>query len=103
MPDHSLSKEISPNIQSEPAPMQPEATASCPNASYLREETNTCPTTISPQAAAESDKVPPQTPLLQSEQPQLLSCSSSDLFSRPLPSLAALLWTRSSTSMSFLE
>jgi len=52
-------------------------------------------TTPSCQAAVESHEVPPQPPLLQTGQPQLLSRSSSDLFSRPLPSLAALLWTRS--------
>jgi len=37
----------------------------------LGEETNTCLTTTSFQAVAESDKVPPQPPLLQTEQIQL--------------------------------
>jgi len=47
MPDHSLSKEIFPNIQSKPPLMQLEAIASCPIASYLGEDTNTCLTTTS--------------------------------------------------------
>ena len=41
VPDHSLSKESLPNIQSEPPLTQLEAIASCPIASYLGEETNT--------------------------------------------------------------
>ena len=51
--------------------MQLEAIASCPIASYLGEETNTCLTTTSCQAVVESNKVPPQPPLLQTKQPQL--------------------------------
>jgi len=45
--------------------MQLEAIASCPIASYLGEETNTCFTTISFQVVVEGGKVPPQPPLLQ--------------------------------------
>jgi len=47
MPVHSCSKEIFPNIQSEPPLMQLEAIASHPIASYLGEETNTRLTTLS--------------------------------------------------------
>ena len=72
MPDHSFSKEIFPNIQSEPPLMKLEAVASHPIASYLREETNTCLTTTSFQVVVESDKVPPQPLLLQTKQPQFL-------------------------------
>jgi len=39
--------------------MQLEAIASCPIASYLGEETNTCLTTTSLLAVVESKKVPP--------------------------------------------
>jgi len=51
--------------------MQLEAIASCPIASYLGEETNTCLTTTSFQVVVEISKVPPQPPLLQTEEPQL--------------------------------
>ena len=69
MPDHSFSKEIFPNIQPKPPLMQLEAISSRPIAGYLGEETNTCLTTISFQVAVESEKVPPQPPLLQTKQP----------------------------------
>jgi len=71
MTDHSCSKEIFPKIQFKFPLMQLEATASRPTASYLGEVTNTCLTTTSFQVAVESDKVSPQPPLLQTEQPQL--------------------------------
>ena len=51
--------------------MQLEYFASCPVASYLGEETNTRLTTASFQVVIESDKVPPQPPLLQTAQLQL--------------------------------
>ena len=72
MPDHSFSKEILPNIQPKFPLTQPEAIASRPIASYLGEETNTQVTTPSFQVFVESNKVPPQPPLLQTKQPQLL-------------------------------
>jgi len=68
---NSFSKGIFPNIQSKPPLMQLEAIASHPIAGYLGEESNTCLTTPSCQGAVESDKVPPQPPLFQTEQPQL--------------------------------
>ena len=53
--------------------MQPEAISPHPIAGYLGEQTNRCLTTASSQVAVESDKVSPQPPLLQTEQPQLQS------------------------------
>jgi len=70
-PDHSFSEDIFPNIQSEPPLTQLEAIASFPITGYLGEETTTHLTTPSSQVAVESEKVPPQPPLLQTEQPQL--------------------------------
>jgi len=70
MPDHSFSKEISPNIQFKPPLTQLEAIFSRPIASYLGEETNTRLTTTSFQVVVESDTVSPQCPLLQTKQPQ---------------------------------
>jgi len=55
---------------SKPPPMQLEATASHPVASYLGEETNTCLITTSFQAAVGSNKVPPQSPLLCTHSPE---------------------------------
>jgi len=54
---NSFCKEIFPNIQFKPPLTQPEAIASCPVASYLGEETNTCLTTLSSQVVVESEKV----------------------------------------------
>ena len=82
--------------------MQLEAIGSCPIARYLGEETNTYLTRTSFQVVLGSNKVPPQPSLLQTKQPQLPQLLFEDLFSRPLTSLVALLWTRSSNSMSFL-
>ena len=75
MPDHSLSKEIFPSIQSKPPLMQLEAIASRPIASYLGEETNTCLTTTSFQVAVESNKVPPSVSS-RINSPSSLNCSS---------------------------
>ena len=58
-----FSKDIFPNIQSKPPLVQLEVIASRPIASYLGEETNTCLTTASFQAAVESNNVPSQPPL----------------------------------------
>jgi len=52
--------------------MQLEAIASRPIAGYLGEETNAHLTTTSFQAVLESNKVSPQPPLLQTEQPWFL-------------------------------
>jgi len=72
MSDHSFVMEIFPNNQSKPPVMQLEAIASRPIASYLGEETNTCLTTTSFQVVVESNKIPPQPPLLQTKQCQFL-------------------------------
>jgi len=69
-PDHSFSKVIFPDIQSKPSLMQLEAISSRPIAGYLGEETDTCLTTTSFHLVAESNKVSPQPPLLQTKQPQ---------------------------------
>jgi len=55
MPDHSFSKEIFPNIQSEPPLAQLEAVSFRPVSSYLGEDTNTHLTTTSVQIVVESD------------------------------------------------
>ncbi|KAK4831748.1 hypothetical protein QYF61_018946 [Mycteria americana] len=70
MLDHPFSKEIFPNIQSKPLLMQLEAISSCPIASYLGEETDPHLSTTSFQVVVESDKVSPQPPFLQAQQPQ---------------------------------
>ena len=72
MSDHFFSKQIFPNIQSKPPLTQLEAISSHPIASYLEEETNAHLTTASFQAVVESNKVPPQPPLLQTKQLQFL-------------------------------
>jgi len=56
MPDHSLSTEIFPSIQSKPPLMQLEAISSCPIASYLGEETDTRLATISFQVFSRLNK-----------------------------------------------
>ena len=68
---NSFSKEISPDIQSEPPLTQLEVISSHPISGYLGDETNTHLTTTAFQVVVESDEVSPQPPLLQSEQPQL--------------------------------
>jgi len=71
MPDHSFSKKVFPNTQSKPPLTQLEAICCRPIASYLGEETDTCLIATSFLAVVESNKVPPQPPLLQTKQPQL--------------------------------
>jgi len=63
MPDHSLSKEIFPNIQPKPPLTQLEAMASRPVAGYPGEETNTCPTTA-PSGSCRELFFPQPTPFL---------------------------------------
>ncbi|KAK4821921.1 hypothetical protein QYF61_004924 [Mycteria americana] len=71
MLDHPFSKETFPNIQSKPPLMQLETISSRPITCYLGEETDPHLATTSFQVAVESDKVSPQPPFLQAEQPQL--------------------------------
>jgi len=71
MPDHSFGIEIFSSILSKPPLAQLKAISSHPITSYLGKETNTHLTTTSLQLVVESDKVSPQPPLLQTEQPQL--------------------------------
>jgi len=70
--------------------MQLEAIASRPITSYLGEETNTLLNTTSCQVVVESNKIPPQAPLLQTKEPPFLQPLLVRLCSRPLTSLAAL-------------
>ena len=102
-PDHSFCEEMFPYIQSKSPLMQLEAISSCPIAGYLGEETSPHLTTLSCQVVVESNEVPLSLLFSRLNSPSSLSHSSSDLFSRPLTSLTALLWTCSSTSMSFLD
>ncbi|KAK4817461.1 LOW QUALITY PROTEIN: hypothetical protein QYF61_015616 [Mycteria americana] len=80
-------KEMFPNIQSKPPLAQLEAISSRPITCYLGEETNTHPTTPSFQAVVESDKVSPQPPLLQAEQPQVPQPLPISLVLQTLPQL----------------
>ncbi|PKU42927.1 rna-directed dna polymerase from mobile element jockey- hypothetical protein [Limosa lapponica baueri] len=67
----SFSEEIFPDIHSKPPLAQLEAVSSSPVACYLEEETNSRLATPSFQGVVESEKVFPQPPFLQAEQPQL--------------------------------
>ena len=69
---NSFSEEIFPNIKSKPPLMQLEAISSRPIAGSLGEETNTCLTATFFHVVAESEKVSPQPPLLQTNQSQFL-------------------------------
>ena len=102
VPDHSLREEVFPNVQPESPLVQLEPIPSSFIAIYIGEEDNTYLTTTSLQTLVESSKVSPEPPLLQPEQSQL----SDLLLIRPVlqtpHSSAALLWTRSRASVSFL-
>ena len=65
--------------------MQLEAISSCPITSYLGKETKTHLNTISFQAAVESNKVPPQPPLLHTKQPHFPQPLLSRLLLQTLP------------------
>ena len=70
MPDCSLREEVFLNVQPESPLAQLETIPSSPIASYMGEEDNLHPTTTSFHGAVESDKVSPDSPLLQTEQSQ---------------------------------
>ncbi|KAK4825522.1 LOW QUALITY PROTEIN: hypothetical protein QYF61_000035, partial [Mycteria americana] len=70
MLDKLFGEEIFPNIQSKPPLLQLEYVSSCPISCYLEEDTNTHLTTTFFQVVLESNKVSPQPPFLQAEQPQ---------------------------------
>ncbi|KAK4811654.1 hypothetical protein QYF61_022747 [Mycteria americana] len=70
MLDNPFSEVKFPNIQSKPPLAQLEAISSCPITCDLGEETDPHLSTTSFQAVVESDKVSPQPPFLQAEQPQ---------------------------------
>ncbi|KAK4832035.1 hypothetical protein QYF61_020550 [Mycteria americana] len=95
--DNPFSEEKFPNIQSKPPLAQLEAISSCPITCYLGEETDPHLTTTSFQRAIRS---PLSLLFSRLNNPSSLSRSSQDFCSRPFTSFVALLWTRSSTSMS---
>ncbi|KAK4819568.1 LOW QUALITY PROTEIN: hypothetical protein QYF61_007079 [Mycteria americana] len=92
MLDNPFGEDIFPNTQSNPPLAQLEAISSHPITFYLGKETDTHLATASFQVAVESDKVSPQPPFLQTNQPQFpqpllirltlhqLHCSSLDVF-----------------------
>jgi len=69
---------------------------------YMGEEANPHLNTASFQVVVESDKVSPEPYLLQTEQPQFPQLLPIRLALQTSHSFAALLWTRSRASMSFL-
>ncbi|KAK4832946.1 hypothetical protein QYF61_026602 [Mycteria americana] len=84
-----------PNIQSKPPLVQLEAISSRPITCYLGEETDPHLATASFQGVVESDKVSPQPPFLQAEQPQfpqplLIRLLLQTLHQLPCPSLDTL-------------
>jgi len=66
VPYHSP-REVFPNVQPESPLEQLEAISSSPVASYIGEEADSHPTTISLQVDIESDRGHPDPPLLQTE------------------------------------
>ncbi|KAK4810025.1 LOW QUALITY PROTEIN: hypothetical protein QYF61_005088 [Mycteria americana] len=71
MLDNPFSEVKFPNIQSKPPLAQGEAISSRPIICYLGEETDPHLSTTSFQVVVESDKVSPEPPFLQAEQPQV--------------------------------
>ncbi|KAK4832219.1 LOW QUALITY PROTEIN: hypothetical protein QYF61_021066 [Mycteria americana] len=99
--NNPFGKEMFPNVPWKPPLAQLEAVSSRPVACYLGEETDPLLATASFQL--ERARRFPLSPLSSGlKDPSPLSRSSSDLCSRAFPSFGALLWTRSSTSVSFL-
>ncbi|XP_064915925.1 ADP-ribose glycohydrolase MACROD2 isoform X6 [Columba livia] len=78
-----------PNIQCEPPLAQLEAIFSRPMTCYSGEETNALHATTSFQVVADSDKVSPQPPVLQAEQPQAPQPLLIRLISHRAPKAAA--------------
>ena len=70
MLDSPFVEEIFRNVQSKPPLTQLEAISPCPIACYMEEETNTHLITASIQVVVESNEVSPESPFLQTEQPQ---------------------------------
>ncbi|KAK4821856.1 LOW QUALITY PROTEIN: hypothetical protein QYF61_004333 [Mycteria americana] len=101
--DNPFSEGKFPNIQSKPPLAQLEAIASRPIACYLGEETD--PTSRQPPFRQLQRAMRSPLSLLFSRlnNPRSLSRCPSALCSRPFPSSVALLWTRSSPSMSLLS
>ncbi|KAK4810205.1 hypothetical protein QYF61_011799 [Mycteria americana] len=87
MLDNPLSEVKFPNIQSKPPLAQLEAISSHPVTCYLGEETDPHLSTASFQAVVESNKVSPQPPFLQAEQPQFPQPLLISLVLQTLPQL----------------
>lgn len=84
------------NIQSKCPLKQSELVSSISVICFLGEETKPCLSSPSIQVAVETNKIHPEPPF-----PTSLSSSTSHLFSQPFTSSLVLLWTCSSTKMSF--
>jgi len=87
-PDYSFGEAVFPNIQSESLLASLEAIPFYPVTSYGGEEADPHLTTISFHGVVESEKVSPEPPILQNEQPQ--TCA-------PDPSPASLPFSRRAT------
>ncbi|KAK4818705.1 hypothetical protein QYF61_017926, partial [Mycteria americana] len=87
MLDNPFSEVKFPNIQSKPPLAQLEAISSRPITCYLGEETDPHLSTTSFQVVVESDKVSPQPPFLQAEQPQVPQPLPISLVLQTLPQL----------------
>ncbi|KAK4832175.1 LOW QUALITY PROTEIN: hypothetical protein QYF61_020955 [Mycteria americana] len=94
MLDNPLGEEFFPNIQAKPPLVQLEAISSYPITCYLGEETDP--------HLSRAIRSPLSLLFSRLNNPSSLSRSSEDFCSRPFTSFVALLWTRSSTSMSLL-
>lgn len=82
--DSPLGDEVFPNLQSKPPLVQFEPISSCSIACPLQEETDTHLAMTSFQVIAESEKVSPDSSLLQDKRPSFLIHSSQDLCSTSL-------------------
>ena len=98
MLNNPFCKEVFSDIQPKPTLVQLEAISPHP----VTYEINSTLAVRTFQILEESNKVSPQPPLPHTEQPQFLQSLLIGIFSKAFTSFVALLWTCSSTSMSFL-
>jgi len=98
MANHSLTEELSPNVQSELLLTQLHSIYLCPIAGHQREISTSL--SASPlEEVVDYNEVTPQ-PSLSQVKANDISCSSEVLPSRPFTILAALLWICSNSLMS---
>jgi len=91
--DNPFGEEVFPNIQLPKPPLaQLETVSSCPVASYLGGETDTPLATASFQVAVKSDKVSPQPPALQTEQPYINQLRNTCVLQKKLTAETATSW-----------